>query len=70
MWRCRYIIRLLHHGSHVNTITSVIAAKETVKNEVYVFSMKYPYSDILLKNTLTSFNLLINLFGYSDKWIL
>ena len=36
---------------HFNNITSVIAAKQTVINEVYVFSIKYPYSDILLKNT-------------------
>ena len=34
-----------------NTITSVIAPKQTVKNEVYVFSIKYRSSDILLKNT-------------------
>ena len=38
---------------HVKTFTSVIAAKTTVINEVYVFSIKYRYSDsdILLKNT-------------------
>ena len=31
--------------------TSVIAAKQTVINEAYVFSIKYRYSDVLLKNT-------------------
>ena len=33
------------------TITSSIPAKQTVINEVYVFSIKYRFSDILLKNT-------------------
>ena len=32
-------------------------------NEVYVFSIKYRYSDILLKKTYASFILLIKLFG-------
>ena len=35
--------------NHANKITSVIAAKQTVINEVNVFSIKYRYSDILLK---------------------
>ena len=43
--------------------TSVIAAKQTVINEVYVFSIKYRYSHILLKNTKTSFILLVKRFG-------
>ena len=42
---------------------SVIAAKQTVINEVYVFSIKYRYSDILLKNSQTLFILLIKLLG-------
>ena len=37
--------------NHVNTIASVIEAKQTAINEVYVFSTKYRYSNILLKNT-------------------
>ena len=36
--------------NHANKITSVIAAKQTVINEVYVFSIIYRYSDILLNN--------------------
>ena len=56
--------------NHAKTITSVIGAKQTVINEVNVFSIKYRYSDILLKNTETAFNLLIELFGKSEKWIL
>ena len=34
------------------------------------FSIKYRYSDILLKNTKTSFILLIKVFGLSEKLIL
>ena len=69
-WRWLYITWRWCHRNHANTITSVIAAKQTVINEVYVFSIKYRYSYILLKNTLTSFILLIKLFGQSEKWIL
>ena len=36
--------------NHANTISSVIAAKQTVINEVYVYSIIYRYSDILLNN--------------------
>ena len=32
-------------------MTRVVAAKQTVINEVYDFSIKYRYNDILLKNT-------------------
>ena len=46
-----------------NTITSVIAVKQTVINEVYVFFNRYRYSDTLLKNTETSFILLMKHFG-------
>ena len=50
----------------------MIAAKQTVINELNVvfFSIKYRYSDILLKTTKTSCILLIKLFGLSEKWIL
>ena len=49
-----------------HNIASVIAAKQTFINEVYGFSIKYRYSDILLNNTYTSFNLLIKLLGRSE----
>ena len=41
-----YITCLRHHRNHANTITSVIAAKQTVINEVYVvvFSVKIKIS--------------------------
>ena len=39
------------HRNHVNTITSVIEAKQTAINEVVFFSIKFCYSDNLLKNT-------------------
>ena len=32
---------MLTHRNHANTIRSMIAAKQTVINEVYVFSIKY-----------------------------
>ena len=40
MWRCRYITSCWRHNNHVNTITRVIAAKQTVLSEVYVFFNK------------------------------
>ena len=49
MWHLGYITWCWHHRNHANTITSVIAAKQTVINKVNVFSIKYHYSDILLK---------------------
>ena len=50
-WRWRSITWHWRHRNHVNTITSVIAAKQTVIIKVF-FSIKYRYSDyILLKNT-------------------
>ena len=50
-WRWR-------HRNHANTITSVIAAKQTVINEVYV--VVFFFNKISLQ---TSFILLIKLFG-------
>ena len=46
-----YITWRGHHRDHGNTVTSVIAAKKNVVNDVYVISIKYRLSDILLKNT-------------------
>ena len=40
-WRWRYIKWRWHHRNNVTTITGVIAAKQTVNNEVDVVSMKY-----------------------------
>ena len=48
-WNWRYITWRWRQRNHINTITSVAAAKQTVISEVYVFSIKYRYSDILLK---------------------
>ena len=50
----KYITWRWLHRNHANTITSVIAAKQTVINEVDVFSIKYrySYSDILLKKKM------------------
>ena len=50
----------LHNRNHANTITSVIAAKQTGRNKVnvvVVFFNKYRFSNILLKtlNFLTLF---------------
>ena len=42
---------LWYYDADVTEITSVIAAKPIIRNEVYVFSIKYGYNDILLKNT-------------------
>ena len=52
-WRWHNITWRWRHRNHANTITrlSVIQAKQAAKNEVYAFSIKYGYSDILLKNT-------------------
>ena len=58
------------HINQANTITSVIVAKQTVINEVYVFSIKFRYSNILLRNTLTSFILLINFSGNQKNGLL
>ena len=46
-----YNVTLTSQKSCLSTKTSVIAAKQAVINEVYIFSIKYRYSDILLKNT-------------------
>ena len=48
-WRWRFITLRWCHGNHANTITDVIAAKQTDINEGYVvviFLIKYRYSDI------------------------
>ena len=42
-------------------------SKQTVINEVYVFTIRYRFSDILLKNTKTSFILLVKLFWLIRK---
>ena len=51
---------------HNNTITSVIAAKQTVKNEVHVvvgfFSIKYRYR-FFIEKCINFIILLIKLFG-------
>ena len=45
-----YVTMMLHiTKKHAYTITSVIVAKQTVIDEVYVFSIKYRYSHISLK---------------------
>ena len=46
-WRWHNITWRWRHRNHVNTITSVIETKQAAKNEVYAFSIKYGYSDIL-----------------------
>ena len=38
-----------HHGNQVNTITSVIVAKQTVINEVYVYFLFCFFNKISLK---------------------
>ena len=40
------------HRNHTHTITSVIAAKQTVINEMYAFSIKYRYSEILFRKII------------------
>ena len=45
-----YNVTLKSQKPIASTITSVIAAKQTVINEVYAFSIKYRFRDILLKN--------------------
>ena len=45
-WRCRYITWRWRHRNHDNTTTSVISEKQTIINEVYVFSIEYRYREI------------------------
>ena len=47
--RWRYITCRWCHRNLANTKTSVIAAKQTTRNEVWVLSLKYRCRDILLK---------------------
>ena len=42
-WRWRYTTWRWRHRKHVDTITSVIAAKQMVKNEVCFISIKYRF---------------------------
>ena len=65
-WRWRYIMWRWRHRNHVNTITSLSAAKQRAKNEVCFFSMKYRFSDILLEkktNFIYSADLTFRIIG-------
>ena len=71
-WRWRYITWRWRHSNHANTITRVIAAKQTVINEVYVFSMKYRYSDsdiLLKKNNNFIYSVYRTFWVIKNDWI-
>ena len=75
--RWRYKTWQWRHKNHVNTIKSVIAAKQTVINEVYVFSIKfmifsikYRYAIIYWKIHKVHLFCWLNFFGWSEYSIL